>query len=66
MTKLSQKMQERLDLWRKNVLPVKLPEKLIPNLRQSTVIRRGSKGDQGDVETLEQLEEEHRRSQTRK
>jgi hypothetical protein len=62
MAKLSAKMQERLDMWRKNILPVKSVE----NFRQKITTRRGSKGDKGDVMTLEDLENEHRRSQTRR
>jgi len=62
MKQLSDLMQDRLDKWRKNTLPVASKTKLIPE----TASRRGGKGDYGDVISLEQWEQEALKSQTRK
>ncbi len=61
MSGLSEKMQERLDKWRKNTSDPVQP-KVVPQKS----IRRGGKGDYGDVVSVEQWEEEARRSQTRR
>ena len=53
-------MQERLEKWRQNTLSVPSAEKL------KGQTRRPSKGDKGDVESLEEWEEERKRSQRRK
>jgi len=62
MNNLSEKMQERLDQWRKNTLAIHSAVKLKPQQSQN----RGGKGDFGDVASLEEWEEEVRKSQTRK
>jgi len=62
MNNLSQKMQERLDKWKKNTLVVPSTEKLRLD-RQS---RRNGRGDFGDATTLEEWEEEYRISQRRR
>lgn len=56
-------MQERLDKWRKKTLAVPSVEKVIGPARPGKV---GSRGDYGDVLTLEEWEEEVKRSQTRR
>ncbi len=58
MNNLSQKMQERLDRWRKNTIPVASVAKL--------TTCRGGKGDYGDAMTLEEWEQEAKKSQTRR
>ena len=62
MTNLSEKMQARLEKWRKNTTPVTSAEKV----RGPAPSRRGGKGDFGDVLTIEDWEEEARKSQTRR
>ena len=62
MNNLSELMQDRLDKWRKNTLPVASKE----ILREKPVSRRNGKNDYGDVETQEQWDEEVKRSQKRK
>jgi hypothetical protein len=62
MSNLNEKMQERLDKWRKHTLAVPSAEKTFP--KKNTV--RGSKGDYGDVATVEEWEEEIKKSQTRR
>ncbi len=62
MSNLSEKMKERLEKWRKNPTPVKSAEKL----KGPTPSRRSGKGDFGDAATLEEWEEEAKRSQTRR
>jgi hypothetical protein len=64
MNKLSPRMQERLEKWRKSIQ--KEIESPIPKLRQEKMIRRGSKGDRGDALTLEELEHEYKLSQNRR
>lgn len=59
MNNLTEKMQERLDKWRKKpVIETK------PSTEKN--IRRGGKGDYGDVLSIEEWEEEAKKSQTRK
>ncbi len=65
MNNLSREMQERLDKWRKNTIAVPSSEKVKENKGRSSAKFVG-KHDYGDVNSLEELEEEHRRSQTRK
>lgn len=62
MNNLSQIMQERLDKWRQNALPVKNVE----NVRGPIPTRRRGKNDTGDAMTLEEWNEEVKKSQTRK
>ncbi len=63
MNNLTQVMQDRLDKWRKNTLSVPSAEKVkVPN----STGRAGGKRDFGDVCSLDELEEEARKSQTRK
>lgn len=61
MNNLSRQMQERLDKWRKNVITPPTVRKI-----QEQVSRRSGKNDYGDALTLEEWNEEERRSQTRK
>lgn len=58
MNNLSEKMQERLDKWRQNAIPVPSSAKI--NVKHS------GKNDYGDVNSLEEWEEEVKRSQRRK
>ncbi len=60
MNNLNKHMQERLDRWKKNTITVPSTQKL-----QGATNKCG-KGDYGDVNSLEELEEEHRKSQTRR
>lgn len=62
MDKLSEKMKERLEKWRKNPQPVPSVSKL----RAEKNVRRLGKGDHGDALSEEDWGEECRRSQTRK
>lgn len=62
MNNLNEKMQERLDKWRKNTLVVPSAVKLRPEKAS----RRGGKGDYGDVMNAEEWEEEARKSQRRR
>lgn len=62
MSNLSEKMQERLDKWRKNTLPVPSAEKV----RGPVLSRRNGKNDYGDAQTQEEWDEEVRRSQKRR
>lgn len=62
MNNLNEKTQERLDRWRKNKLPVISSEK-IKGAAQS---RRNGKNDYGDVLSIEEWEEEVKRSQNRR
>ncbi len=55
-------MQARLDQWRKSILPNASAEKIL-DIKTS---RRSGKNDHGDVNSLQELEEEHRKSQTRR
>jgi hypothetical protein len=59
---LTEKMQERLDKWRKNTIAIPSEQKI----KAATASRRNSKGDYGDANSLEDLEEEAKKSQTRK
>ncbi len=61
MSGLNERMQERLDKWRKKTAEPPV-QKTIPE----KATRRGGKGDYGDVVSVEQWEEEARRSQTRR
>lgn len=63
MNNLTEKMQERLDKWRKNTIPVASAEKV---RGQAPSRRGGGKGDYGDVASIEEWEEEARKSQTRR
>ncbi len=60
MSNLSEVMQKRLDQWRTKAETVEVKGTSRP------VSRRNGKNDYGDAETLEQWEEECKRSQTRK
>lgn len=62
MNNLSEQMQARLDQWRKSILPNASAEKIL-DIKTS---RRSGKNDHGDVNSLQELEEEHRKSQTRR
>ena len=62
MNNLSEKMQERLEKWRKHTLAVPSAQKLRPE----KTTRRGGKGDYGDVGSVEEWEEETKKSQTRR
>ncbi len=62
MINLSEKMKERLEKWRKKTLEVVSAEKV----RGATVSRRSGKNDYGDASTLEEWDEEAKKSQTRK
>lgn len=62
MTNLNEKMQERLDKWRKSLLPSSSEEKK----KEVQPSRRNGKGDFGDAQTLEDWEDECRRSQSRR
>lgn len=55
-------MQERLDRWRKNTLPVASVEQI----RGPALSRRNGKNDYGDAMTLEEWNEEAKKSQTRR
>lgn len=55
-------MQERLEKWRQNTLPVKSAEKV----RGPTPSRRSGKNDYGDAQTQEEWDEEVKRSQKRR
>jgi hypothetical protein len=55
-------MQERLDKWRNKTLPVPSAEKF----REKTPTRKNGKGDYGDANTLEEWDEECKRSQNRR
>jgi len=59
---LTEKMQERLDKWRKNTLPVPSSEKV----KSPPISRRNGKNDYGDAMTIEEWEAEAKKSQTRK
>ena len=62
MNNLSEKMQQRLDAWRKNTIQVPSAEKV----RAKPAVRFSGKKDYGDVENLDDWEEETKRSQRRK
>jgi len=62
MQNLSLKMQERLDKWRNNTQRVISSEKI----RGQPVSRRNGKNDYGDALSLEEWEEEARKSQNRR
>lgn len=55
-------MQERLDKWRKNTLPVASAAKI----RNPVSSRRSGKNDYGDAMSLEEWDEEIKKSQTRR
>jgi hypothetical protein len=59
---LSEKMQERLDKWRKNTTPVASAAKV----RGPAPSRRSGKNDYGDAMSLEEWDEEAKKSQTRR
>lgn len=62
MGDLSEKMQERLEKWRKGTAGNVSPEKS----KTSPVSRRNSKNDYGDAMSLDEWEQEVKRSQTRR
>ena len=62
MGTLSEKMQERLDNWRKKTLTVPTKTKVVAE----QAVRRGGKGDYGDIISVEQWEDEIKKSQTRR
>ena len=62
MNNLNEQMQARLDKWRKNTLPVASAEKV----RGPAPSRRNGKNDYGDAMTIEEWNEEAKKSQTRK
>lgn len=62
MNNLSEKMQERLEKWRKNTTPVASANKTT----NAPVSRRSGKNDYGDALSLEDWEEEAKKSQTRR
>lgn len=62
MGNLSQTMQDRLEKWRKKSLATPSLDKL---WKENYTVRR-SKGDYGDVNSIEEQQEEIKRSQRRK
>jgi hypothetical protein len=62
MNNLNKKMQERLEKWRKNTLPVASSEKIKVNQSVKFVGKR----DYGDAESFESWNEEAKRSQNRR
>ncbi len=62
MNNLNAQMQERLDKWMKRTLTVPSADKI----RGAPVSRRNGKNDYGDAMTLEEWNEEAKKSQTRK
>jgi hypothetical protein len=63
MNNLSEKMQERLDRWKKFKNEQKVETK---TQQQKPSVRRGGKNDYGDAYSEDEWEEEHKRSQTRR
>ncbi len=61
MSDLSQKMQERLDKWRENTTTPPSVKKIF-----EPTSRRSGKNDFGDAMTLDEWNEEAKRSQTRR
>lgn len=61
MNNLSEKMKERLEKWRQNTLPVSSVQKIKSNQTQ-----KSGSGDYGDALTLEDWDNEVKRSQTRR
>lgn len=62
MNNLDEKMQERLDKWRKNTVPIAS----VAKIQGPPPSRRNGKNDYGDAMTLEEWNEEVKKSQTRK
>jgi len=62
MNNLNEKMQERLEKWRKHTLVVPSAAKLRPE----KATNRGGKGDYGDALSMEEWENEAKKSQTRR
>lgn len=62
MDNLSEKMKERLEKWRKNTLPVPSVEKI----RGNPVSRRSGKNDYGDALSMDEWDEEIKKSQFRR
>lgn len=62
MNNLSIQMQERLDKWMKR----NTPEYSTQKIRQQVTSRRNGKNDYGDVSSVEEWEEEIKKSQKRK
>jgi hypothetical protein len=58
---LTPQMQQRLDKWKKGALEIPSASRVRGNQ-----VMRPINGDKGDVDTVEQWEEEKRKSQTRK
>ena len=65
MEKLSQQMQERLEKWRKNVGAAP-PVIKVNGYSVASVSRRSGKNDYGDAMSLEEWEDENKKSQRRK
>ena len=65
MLRLSEKMQERLDQWRKNV-GIAPPVIKANGYSVPSVSRRSGKNDYGDAMSLEEWDEENKKSQRRK
>jgi hypothetical protein len=63
MNTLSQHMQERLDKWKKDTQMTHYDKN---DMKIETVSRRSGKKDHGDIISIEQWEEEIRRSQIRR
>ena len=62
MNDLNEKMQERLDTWRKNLIPVPSAEKL----RGKAPVRFSGKKDYGDADDEESWGIEAKKSQSRR
>lgn len=62
MGNLNEKEQARLDQWRKNTLQ----NISLKKAQEAGMFRTAGKRDYGDVNSLEELEEEHKRSQRRR
>ncbi len=62
MNNLNEKTQERLERWRKNKILTVSSEKI----KNTAPSRRNGKNDYGDVLSIEEWEEEVKKSQTRK
>ena len=61
MTRLSDNMQQRLEKWKKNILPV-----LSTEIFKSRPPKNLSRSKGGDADTKEMWDEEFKRSQNRK
>jgi len=64
MNNLTEQMQKRLDKWRQNTLAVPSINKITYPNKTKTTASYGGKKDYSDVGSIEEWEEEIRRSQT--